>query len=167
MHLLLRLLAPKTRLGWLLFWVFVFMFSVAIGPQLLRPKGLLLLATVAVPLVGAARLISPRWLFRWERLHYRLRGALVASFAYVLVVSLGHYSEIYNFRLWLEFLLPLRASPWTSIHSVGAVAFGCFYSSQFYFLNVNPPADHEQVRSGQPLISHADAQRRSDELFRR
>ena len=145
-------LAPKGMGGLVLLVVFLFMFCVAIGRHLLNPKGILLLAAALVPLVAIA-LTGPARLFeKWEQVPNLVRGICLGILAYIAVVTIGNFAELYNFRLWLDFLLLRGGAPWSSVHSVALVGALYAIASQAYDQPLSIPPDEERIVSGHRLL---------------
>lgn len=142
------------------------MFAVELLPRLLNPKGLLLGVGLAVSFVAAALVIPHRWFFRWEALNWLLRALVLSALTYAFVVTVGNFGELYNFRVWLEFLLPQGASPFTPTHATAVVLGMYIFTTQDYKLSASTSPDKERVLSGQPTIPFEEAQRRARKLSR-
>ncbi len=148
---------PKGVFGLILLVVFCFMFAVAILPHLLNPKGVLLLLALATPVTALAFTLPDRVYKTWECLPDILRAALLSVLAYATIVTVGHFGELYNFRLWLDFLLLRSATPWSSVHSVAMAGVAFAFATQMYKPPGPLPEDEERILSGYKLISREEA----------
>jgi len=138
---------------------------VAIGRDLINPRGIACsVALVAVLLIAGSRLPF-HWLDFWEHRHPILRGLGLAGPGYTLLVTLGNMNEIYSFRLWKEFVLPIGGSPFTSVHAAALSASVYLFATQIYFLVTPLPEDAERIVQGQAFISFDEAVRRAQVLF--
>jgi len=149
---------PKGVIGLVLLLVFCFMFAVSILPHLLNPKGVLLLLALAVPVAALALTLPDRAYKTWERLPDTLRAGILSVVAYAAIVTVGHFGELYNFRLWLDFLLLRSATPWSSVHSVAMAAVAFAFATQMYEPPGPVPQDEERILSGHKLLTRAEAQ---------
>ena len=163
---LIRIVSPKSPSNWLVLVVFVFMFCVAIGPRLLGPKGLLLAMAFLASVVALVLVVPEHWCNWCECWPPFLRGLFLGLAAYAAMITLGNFGELYNFRVWLEWLTvwTTGAAPFTPGHATGLAAALHLILAQRYYLIFPSPDDLETVILGEVPISYEQALERSQEL---
>ena len=153
-------LMPKGLIGMLLLTAAAISFALVIAPKLANPQASILLVAIVGGALGINQAVPLRTFERWDRWHRHLRATLVAIPAYVILVTVGKAEELYNFRLWGEFLIPTGFSPWTWTNTTAALAALSAAASQFYWPS-RPILDSEQFIRGSRLISFGEAFRRA------
>lgn len=101
------------------------------------------------------------------KLRMRFRVLLFCPVAYVLVVTVFNFAELYSFRLWLAFLMPCGDSPFNHTHVLGVMAAVYMFCAQTFHIPIERPTDFEKVLPGEPfLISQEEAEKQANELFK-
>ena len=163
---LVFILRPKSPLSWLMLCITLFMAGVMFSGHLKLLKGWLVLVALVTSMVGIAAVIPCRWLIFWENRHHVLRGVVLGFLAYVALVTIGFFSELYSLRIWVDVIFLLEGSPFNSFHTA-ALAFAIFaYTTQSYYRPAPLPTESQNVLSGQIRISYEQAKQRIDELLR-
>ena len=160
---LIMTLMPKGWIGWLILLVAALSLATVLPAKLRNPQALVLLLALGVGMVGGIIALPIRAFDLWDRVPWLIRGALLAIPAYLVVVTIGAVEELYNYRLWHEFLVPGRFAPWTASNSAGLLLGLALVASQAYRIS-QLPADTEQIVRGPRLMSHEEAMEQAKHL---
>ena len=163
---LLRRAPPKGGKGWVFLpfstWIFV-----SCLPRLGGPKVLLMVVALFLPFFLLLMRRPARGFVLWDKVHFKIRMLSCAAFGYVAAVTIGNFHELYNFRLWWEFLIPLNQTPWSSINSASLLVGASAAATQYYWQEQSVPPDSSRELDKTGLISQAQAEREAQGLLKK
>lgn len=161
---LLRLLRPKGLFTWIGFIVLCAGLVEVIFPRLTNPLGRTTAVMIAAGLVLLFWKTPSRWqefwLVRGRFIHCVVHGGL----AYVIIVTLGYISQMYNLRNWWELLTLTGGAAPTQVHAVGGFAVVLAAMVSLGTRVIPPPTVMEEILiRGPSLIPHSTAHRLAKE----
>ena len=149
---LLFLLRPKGLGGWVCLTGLAVALWTSFTPEHSPLQAGLILTGLAAFLTVLGYTLPPSITASVARLRIGFRLLIFCPVAYVLVVTVFNFAELYSFRLWLAFLLPGGDSPFNHTHILGLIAAAYMFCAQTFHIPRERPTDFEKVMPGEPFL---------------
>lgn len=149
---LLFLLRPKGLWGWLCLAGLAGAVWTSFTPEHSPLQAALVLGGLTAFLAVLGFALPTKATAYVAKLRMRFRVLIFCPVAYVLVVTVFNFAELYSFRLWLAFLLPCGDSPFNHTHFLGMMAAVYMFCAQTFHIPRERPTDFEKVMPGEPFL---------------